>query len=64
MNPVIALIAKDGAENEGQLRPIAIFPYIYRVWMAVRKIRVKQWAMQLNDGRCSPPEIWFGKLRR
>eukprot|EP00972_Heterocapsa_arctica_P107323 15809228-Heterocapsa_arctica.AAC.1 len=25
MNPIIALIHKDGADNEGQLRPIAIF---------------------------------------
>eukprot|EP00972_Heterocapsa_arctica_P093439 13782525-Heterocapsa_arctica.AAC.1 len=39
MNPIIALIPKDGADNEGQLRPIAILPYIYRVWMAVRKRR-------------------------
>eukprot|EP00972_Heterocapsa_arctica_P037343 5495965-Heterocapsa_arctica.AAC.1 len=30
LHPIIALIAKDGAENEGQLRPIAILPYIYR----------------------------------
>eukprot|EP00972_Heterocapsa_arctica_P059739 8809656-Heterocapsa_arctica.AAC.1 len=30
LNPIIALILKDGAENEGQLRPIAILPYIYR----------------------------------
>eukprot|EP00972_Heterocapsa_arctica_P077778 11473787-Heterocapsa_arctica.AAC.1 len=30
MNPIIALIPKDEAENEGQLRPIAILPYIYR----------------------------------
>eukprot|EP00972_Heterocapsa_arctica_P028133 4139547-Heterocapsa_arctica.AAC.1 len=34
LHPIIALIAKEGAENEGQLRPIAILPYVYRVWMA------------------------------
>eukprot|EP00972_Heterocapsa_arctica_P094632 13954074-Heterocapsa_arctica.AAC.1 len=50
LHPMIALIAKDGAETEGQLRPIAILPYIYRVWTAVRKSKVKQWAMKLNDG--------------
>eukprot|EP00972_Heterocapsa_arctica_P078120 11522083-Heterocapsa_arctica.AAC.1 len=37
MNPIVALIPKYGAENEGQLRPISILSYIYRVWMAVRK---------------------------
>eukprot|EP00972_Heterocapsa_arctica_P039136 5764200-Heterocapsa_arctica.AAC.1 len=37
LHPTIALIAKEGAEHEGQLRPIAILPYVYRVWMAVRK---------------------------
>jgi hypothetical protein len=30
LNPIIALIATIGAENEGQLRPIAILPYVYR----------------------------------
>eukprot|EP00972_Heterocapsa_arctica_P022388 3292553-Heterocapsa_arctica.AAC.1 len=27
LHPIIALIAKEGAEHEGQLRPIAILPY-------------------------------------
>eukprot|EP00972_Heterocapsa_arctica_P051634 7596885-Heterocapsa_arctica.AAC.1 len=63
MNPIIALIPNDGAEREGQLRPIAILPilpYVHRLWMAVRKRRVKQWAMQLNDGRFSSAEalVW------
>eukprot|EP00972_Heterocapsa_arctica_P036618 5390575-Heterocapsa_arctica.AAC.1 len=56
VNPIIAIIPKDGAGNEGQLRPIAILRYIYRVWMAVRKRRVKHWAMQLNNGGLSSPE--------
>eukprot|EP00972_Heterocapsa_arctica_P111287 16385342-Heterocapsa_arctica.AAC.1 len=30
LRPIIALIAKEGADNEGQLRPIAILPYVYR----------------------------------
>eukprot|EP00972_Heterocapsa_arctica_P011552 1692412-Heterocapsa_arctica.AAC.1 len=30
LNPIIALIPNEGAESEGQLRPIAILPYIYR----------------------------------
>eukprot|EP00972_Heterocapsa_arctica_P100015 14749040-Heterocapsa_arctica.AAC.1 len=28
LHPIIALIAKEGAQNEGQLKPIAILPYI------------------------------------
>jgi hypothetical protein len=55
LHPIIALIPKEGAENEGQLRPIAILPYVYRVWMAVRKSKVKQWAIKLNDGRFTSP---------
>eukprot|EP00972_Heterocapsa_arctica_P088041 12982762-Heterocapsa_arctica.AAC.1 len=37
LHPIIALVANEGADNEGQLRPIAILPYVYRVWMAIRK---------------------------
>eukprot|EP00972_Heterocapsa_arctica_P031023 4564146-Heterocapsa_arctica.AAC.1 len=37
LHPIIALIAKEGADNEGQLRPIAMLLHIYRVWIAVRK---------------------------
>eukprot|EP00972_Heterocapsa_arctica_P070839 10466253-Heterocapsa_arctica.AAC.1 len=50
LNPIIALMPKEGAESEGQLRPIAILHYIYRVWMAIRKSKVKQWALRLNYG--------------
>eukprot|EP00972_Heterocapsa_arctica_P040441 5957179-Heterocapsa_arctica.AAC.1 len=62
LHPIIALIAKEGAENEGQLRPIAILPYVYRVWMAVRKCTVKQWALDLNDGRFTSPETLVWKI--
>eukprot|EP00972_Heterocapsa_arctica_P073884 10906677-Heterocapsa_arctica.AAC.1 len=37
LHPIIALIPKEGGGSEGQLRPIIILPYIYRVWMAIRK---------------------------
>eukprot|EP00972_Heterocapsa_arctica_P079732 11748284-Heterocapsa_arctica.AAC.1 len=60
MNPIIAFIPKGGAEHEGQLGPIAILPYVYRVWMAVRKRNVKQWTLELNGGRFRSPEtlVW------
>eukprot|EP00972_Heterocapsa_arctica_P064451 9511917-Heterocapsa_arctica.AAC.1 len=45
LNPIIALIPKEGPGNEGQLRPIAVLPYIYRVWTAARESKVTQWAM-------------------
>eukprot|EP00972_Heterocapsa_arctica_P057605 8498950-Heterocapsa_arctica.AAC.1 len=48
---LIALVPKEGAESEGQLRPIAILPYLYRVRMAIRKCKIKQWAFRLKDGR-------------
>eukprot|EP00972_Heterocapsa_arctica_P020261 2989334-Heterocapsa_arctica.AAC.1 len=44
LDPIIALIPKEGADNEGQRRPIYILPYIYRVWMAVRR------KMKSNNG--------------
>ena len=50
------VIAKEGAENEGQLRPVAVLPCICRVWMAVRKSKIRQWAIKLNDGRFTSPE--------
>eukprot|EP00972_Heterocapsa_arctica_P112761 16433587-Heterocapsa_arctica.AAC.1 len=56
LHPIIALIAKEGAGNGGQLRPIAILPYIYRARMAVRKSKVRQWAIKPNDGRFTSPE--------
>ena len=40
--PIIALLDKPSALDEGELRPIAILPYIYRIWMAVRKADTKQ----------------------
>eukprot|EP00972_Heterocapsa_arctica_P080078 11801132-Heterocapsa_arctica.AAC.1 len=52
LNPIIALIPKDGAENEGQLRPIAILPYIYRVWMAI------QLAGNTSVGNCSKSKCY------
>lgn len=60
MGPVVALIPKDGVESEGQLRPIAILPYVYRVWMAVRKRRVKEWVLNLHGGGFRSPEdlVW------
>ena len=60
MGPIVALIPKDGAESEGQLRPIAILPYVYRVWMAVRKKRVKGWVLNLHGGETRAPEdlVW------
>ncbi len=33
---IIALMTKEGASHEGELRPIGMLPYIYRIWMAIR----------------------------
>eukprot|EP00972_Heterocapsa_arctica_P019004 2805323-Heterocapsa_arctica.AAC.1 len=57
---LISLIAKEGAENEGQLRPIAILPYIYKIWMAITKSKVRKTAIKVNNGRFTSPEtlVW------
>ena len=47
---VIALIAKQGATSEAQLRPIGILSYIYRIWMAIRKQDTRQWSLQIHGG--------------
>ena len=39
----IALINKPAAEHEGQLRPIDLLTYIYRIWMALRRQTQKTW---------------------
>ena len=36
--------------DEGELRPIAILPYIYRILMAVRKADTKEWTRNLHEG--------------
>ena len=60
MGPIVALTPKEGAESEGQLRPTAILPYVYRFWMAVRKRRVKERALKLHGGSVRAPEdlVW------
>jgi len=48
--PIIALLDKPSALDEGELRPIAILQYIYRIWMAVRKADTKEWTRNMHDG--------------
>ena len=48
--PIIALIPKKGAESEGQMRPIALLPYVYRVWMCVRKADIQDWVSGMHGG--------------
>ena len=46
----VALIHKPKAKHEGALRPIGLLPYIYRIWMAVRKQKLKAWVLSLHAG--------------
>ena len=46
----VALIHKPKATHEGALRPIGLLPYIYRIWMAVRKRKLKTWVLSLHSG--------------
>ena len=50
-NSIIALVPKAGATHEGQLRPIGIMPYIYRLWMAARRIDAKDWSLSIHGGK-------------
>ena len=40
---LIALIPKEGATKEADLRPIGLTPMICRLWMCLRKPFVAQW---------------------
>ena len=49
-NAVVALIEKPGAKNEGQLRPIGILSYLYRIWMAIRREQARPWSLRIHGG--------------
>ena len=61
---VIALIAKQGANTEAQLRPIGILSYIYRIWMAIRKQDTKQWSLRFQGGLTPGRPRWPAKPER
>ena len=42
-----ALIPKEGAKTEGELRPVRLTPGIYRVWRCVRKQQIAHWSKAL-----------------
>ena len=50
LRPIVALLDKESAIDEGDLRPIAILPYVYRVWMALRKAHAKVWTRNMHGG--------------
>ena len=47
----VALIGKGEAQTEARVRPIGILPYIYRVWMAIRKTHTRQWSLKIHGGQ-------------
>eukprot|EP00972_Heterocapsa_arctica_P006095 896897-Heterocapsa_arctica.AAC.1 len=50
--------------RSGKRRTAQTYSYLalsmYRVWMAIRECKIKQWALRLNDGRFNSPEtlVW------
>lgn len=44
---------KTRAEAEAGLRPVGLLPYVYKVWIAIRKRKdaQKQWSLDIHDGR-------------
>ncbi len=48
---VIALVPKEGAMTEAELRPIGLTPVIYRLWMCIRKPHIATWVRQLYGGK-------------
>ena len=50
-----ALIPKDGAQTEGELRPSGLTPVTYKVWMCIRKQRISKWTLSLYGARALSP---------
>ena len=48
---IVALIPKEGAQTEAELRPIGLTPVIYRVWMCIRKHCISSWIQNLHGPR-------------
>lgn len=49
-NVIFSMIPKPKAETETGLRPIGLFPCVYRAWMVIRKRQCNEWPLQLRDG--------------
>ena len=45
---IVALIPKDGANTEAELRHIGLTPMIHRVWVSVRKRCIANWTASLS----------------
>lgn len=56
----VATIPGSKAETEAQLRPIGLLPYIYRVWMAIRKQQSRDCkpTYAFMEGRTSVQHRW------
>ena len=48
---IVALIPKDGAKTEADLRPIGLTPIIYRLWVCVRKKHITAWTRAMYGAR-------------
>ena len=44
---LVSLVPKGTAVLAGQLRRIGLLPYIYRIWMFLRKALTKEWKQKL-----------------
>ncbi len=54
----VALIPKEGATHTGELRPIVILPFFYRIWAASRRVLVKNW--EIGEGAHSSDVLGRG----
>ena len=52
---IVALIPKDGAQTEAELRPTGLTPIMYRVWMCARKRYIRPWTQRLYGERILSP---------
>lgn len=50
---IFSMIPEAEAETEAGLRPIGLLPYVYLVWMAIRKGQSQQreWSLGIHDGK-------------
>eukprot|EP00971_Amphidinium_carterae_P175252 3474120-Amphidinium_carterae.2 len=42
-NQLYLMLPKEGATRQGERRPIALFPMVYRLWAATQRSWIRDW---------------------
>jgi len=60
---MVSLVTKANEIQEGQLRPIGLLPFIYRIWMCLRKEHTREWKKnRFMDRNHKVQHRWHGNI--